>query len=87
MTGKYDDANRFFDKLLRSDESQSSDWLNAGHVYLAQNNIQRALKCYRHVESTCKTHDEFMKLYLADKAALLEQGILEENIYLVADML
>ena len=87
MTGKYDDANRFFDKLLRSDESQSSDWLNAGHVYLAQNNIQRALECYRHVESTCKTHDEFMKLYLADKAALLEQGILEENIYLVADML
>ena len=44
-------------------------------------------KCYRHVESNCQTHDEFMKLYLADKNALLEQGISEENIYLVPDML
>lgn len=87
MTGKYDEAVRFFDKLLHSDESQSSDWLNAGHVYLAQNNIRQALECYRHVESNCQTHDEFMKLYLADKNALLEQGIPEENIYLVPDML
>ena len=87
MTAKYDEAVRFFDKLLHSDESQSSDWLNAGHVYLAQNNIRQALECYRHVESNCQTHDEFMKLYLADKNALLEQGIPEENIYLVPDML
>ena len=51
------------------------------------NEIRQALECYRHVESSCQTHDDFMKLYLADKNALLEQGVPEENIYLVPDML
>lgn len=83
MTGKYAEAARFFDKLQQADEVLTSDWLNAGHVYLAQNNIPKALECYRQAESHCQSHDEFIQLYLADKEALLQQGISEENIYLV----
>jgi tetratricopeptide (TPR) repeat protein len=87
MTGKYAEAARFFDKLQQADEVLTSDWLNAGHVYLAQNNIPKALECYRQAENHCQSHDEFIQLYLADKEALLQQGISEENIYLVPDML
>ena len=86
MTGKYAEAARFFDKLQQADEVLTSDWLNAGHVYLAQNNIPKALECYRQAENHCQSHDEFIQLYLADKEALLQQGISEDNIYLVPDM-
>lgn len=36
MTGKYAEAHRFYEKLLESNETQTSDWLNNGHVYTAE---------------------------------------------------
>ena len=87
MTGKYEDALRFYEKLLQSEEVQTTDWLNTGHVYTAMNLIPKALECYREVEKRTVIHSEFMKIYLADKEALLEQGVTEENIYLIPDLL
>lgn len=87
MTGKHEDALRFFRELLQNPDTQTSDWLNAGHVYAAMNQIPEALECYREAEKRTATHDEFLKIYLADKEALLEQGITEENIYLIPDLL
>lgn len=87
MTGKYPEAHRFYEKLLESEEPQTSDWLNNGHVYAAEKNIPKALECYREVMKSCKTHDDFLKIYLADKEVLLEQGISETTIYLIPDLL
>lgn len=87
MTGKYEEALRFYEKLLQTPGVQMNDWLNAGHVYTAMNRITEALKCYREVEKRTTTHDEFMRIYLADKEALMEQGVTEEDIYLIPDLL
>ena len=87
MTGKYEDALRFYRKLQETDEVQLSDWLNAGHVYLASNRIPEALECYRKAEADCKTHEDFIKIFLADKEALQEQNVPEDNLYLIPDML
>ena len=70
MTGKYAEAARFFDKLQQADEVLTSDWLNAGHVYLAQNNIPKALECYRQAESHCQSHDEFSTALLSRQGSL-----------------
>lgn len=87
MTGRYEEALRFYGKLLHTSDVQTSDWLNTGHVYAAMNRIPEALKCYREVARHTATHDEFLKIYTADKEALLEQGVTEENIYLIPDLL
>ena len=87
MTGKYEDALRFYRKLQETDEVQLSDWLNAGHVYLASSRIPEALECYRKAEADCKTHEDFIKIFLADKEALQEQNVPEDNLYLIPDML
>lgn len=87
MTGKHAEALRFFEKLIQASDAQISDWLNTGHVYLAMHQIPKALECYRHAEKQAKTHDDFMKIYLADKDALLEQGVTEESVYLIPDLL
>ena len=87
MTGKYAEAHRFYEKLLESNETQTSDWLNNGHVYTAEKNIPKALECYREVMKNCKTHDDFLKLYLSDKEAMQEQGVSETTIHLIPDLL
>ena len=87
MTGKYEDALKFYEKLLHTAEAQTSDWLNTGHIYMASNNIPKATECYREVQKHCQTHDDFLKLYLADKEALIERGVQEDMIYLVPDLL
>lgn len=87
MTGKYEDAIRFYEKLLSTNDMQTSDWINLGHVYLAQGNIPKAIENYRKAEKNCGSHDAFLKLYMADKPALLEQDITEENIYLIPDLI
>ena len=87
MTGKYEDALRFYQKLQQGEDAQLSDWLNAGHVYLASNQIPEALECYRKAEAYCKTHEDFIKTFWADKEALQEQNVPEDNLYLIPDML
>lgn len=87
MTGKYEEALRFYQKLLQTDDAQASDWLNAGHVYLAQKNIPKALEHYRQAESLCESHEKFIKLFLADREALTERQIQEETISLIPDLL
>ncbi len=87
MTGKYENALRFYRKLQETSDVQPTDWLNAGHVYLAMNNIPHALECYRKTETYYSSHEEFMRVYMTDRDALLEQGVTEECISIVPDML
>ena len=87
MTGEYEKALNFYQKLLHSASPQTNDYLNAGHVYTALQNIPQAIECYRKAEKQCSTHEEFIKLYLADKEALIEQHIPTETIYLMPDLL
>lgn len=87
MSGKYDDALRIYEKLLALESPQVNDWLNSGHVYLAMGNISQALSHYRKAQAGCESGDDFIALFLADKAALESQKVTESQIYLIADIL
>ena len=87
MSGKLDKALDIYQKIISHIEPNSNDWLNMGHVYFAKNEISKAIECYKKVDEKCKSHDEFLSLYLKDKKALKEQGITEDNIYLMGDMI
>ena len=64
-----------------------NDWLNSGHVYLAMGNIPQALTHYRKAQAGCESEEDFIALFLADKAALESQKVAESQIYLIADIL
>lgn len=87
MSGKYEEAVRMYDKLLALENPQANDWLNSGHVYLAMGNIPQALIHYRKAETACKSDEEFISQFLADKDALTAQGLSESQVYLMADIL
>ena len=87
MTGKYADAARFYEKIIQEATPDSDDWLNYGHVHLAQGEMPQALECYRKSAASFSTHEEFVKVFIADKKALLEQGIDEETLFITLDLI
>ena len=87
MTGKPEDALRFYDKLQKTEDMQATDWLNSGHVYLVQGNWVEAVRCYRKAKDLCDSSDSFFTLYHADREVLLQQGISDTDICLIPDLL
>ena len=87
MTGQYDKAACFYEKIINQSTPKAEDWLNYGHVYFLKNEIPKAVECYNKTASKCASHDEFVKLFLSDKNTLLEQGISEESIYIMLDLI
>lgn len=87
MTGKYEEAARFYGKIIDQATPGPEDWLNYGHIYLAQQDMKHALECYRKAADTCMTHDDFVNMFMNDQMALLEQGITEESLYITLDLI
>lgn len=87
MTGKREEALRFYEKLQKSDEVQGADWLNAGHVYWVQGEAAEALACYRKARELSHSANRFYELFRADKEILMQQGVPENDIDLLPDLL
>lgn len=87
MTGKYDSALQYYTKLMQSQNIQTSDWLNMGHLYLALKNVPTALEHYRKAADACSTHDEFLKLFISDRQELIKQGICDDYLFLIPEMI
>ena len=85
MTSQYDKAIDIYQKIIQNTTPTATDWLNLGHVYQVKGKIADAVKCYRKVSEKCKTHDDFLSMYLADKKALIEHGVKENDIHILAD--
>lgn len=87
MEKKYDEAIHIYEKIHASSEVRPADYLNAGHACLLRNDLTKALDYYRHTQELCKSYDEFIETYHADKEIMLQHGITEEYFYLIPDLL
>lgn len=86
MTGKNEDATRFYEKIIHESTPTMNDWMNYGHVFLVQGNLKEALKCYQKTASTCKTHDEFINLFAGDTQILINAGVDITTLYIIQDL-
>lgn len=85
ICGKFEQARRYYDKLIEYCTSEAMDYLNAGHVAWVSGETSQAAEYYRHAAAKCKNHDTFRKLFYRDKEELIRQGINEEDIPLMLD--
>ena len=83
---KYEQAARYYKKIL-ADHPIATDYLNAGHVELVMGNINEAARHYSRAQQECGSHETFLELFAKDKAELLQQGVKEEDLPLVLDIL
>lgn len=86
VTGKHEQAMKYYDLLLGK-ETQVQDYMNAGHTAWSLGNIEKAVKMYATSLAMCDNTDAFMSLFNKDKADLLAQGIRQEDIPLMMDLL
>ena len=87
LTRRYDEATKYYVLLLDSPSPKAEDRMNAGHVCLVTGDVQSALEHYRKAHEQVKSHSDFIALFNEDKEVLLAQGLAEEDLDVMLDLL
>ena len=85
LAGRKDKAIEYYDKLLKS-KPTGNDYLNAGHAFLADGNIQMAVSMYRQSRKMLGA-EQFDREFHKDQPLLTERGISEMDIPLLLDLI
>lgn len=98
VCGKYEQAQRHYEKVLSAPAPKggkktsanspiAADYLNAGHTAWKLGNLESAVAFYRQALLLCDSREAFIELFEKDRPSLLAQGICEEDMPLVLDMI
>lgn len=86
VNGKIEQAQRYLLKVLDF-QPTTSDYLNAGHAAWIQKQLEKAVGYYKEAAALYNNRDAFLKQFEKDKDILLQQGISEDDIPLVLDLI
>ena len=85
LAGRTDKSIEYYDKLLKA-KPTANDYLNAGHAYFVDGNIQHAVSLYRQSRKALGA-EQFETEFEKDRPILIEKGISEQDIPLLLDLL
>ena len=85
LAGRMDRAKEYYEKLLNA-KPTGIDCLNAGHAWLADGDIQRAIYLYRQGRDKLGA-DTFETEFRKDSEILIDKGINESDFPLLLDLL
>lgn len=86
LCGKYQQAMKYYDKVIAK-KPLPVDYLNAGHISWASGQMEKAIALYAQAAELCESRDAFLEIFRKDKPFLISQGIAEEDIPLIPDLL
>lgn len=86
LTGNLEQAKKQYDTVLKT-SNLAVDYLNAGHIAWALKDIRMAVAHYKRAIELYGDKTECIQLILKDKAQLLKQGIQENDLPLLIDLL
>jgi tetratricopeptide (TPR) repeat protein len=87
LSGKFDHARNYYKKIL-SLQPDSHDYMNAGHIEWALQNLKGAVEYYKKsVETVNNEYDKFYSEFSSDIPDLINAGIEKSEIPLVLDRL
>lgn len=85
LLGNNEKSKSTYMQLLLSGPDES-DWLNCGHLALAQGNIREAAGYYKE-SIKAGGFETFDKAFAKDASTLIEHGVTEETIELIRDLI
>lgn len=83
---KYEQAIKYYEKIIER-KPLAIDYMNAGHAAWVMGDIQKAAEFYRKAITASESKEQLMEIFYKDKDPLLKQGIREEDIPLMLDLL
>ena len=86
VSGKHEQAMKYYDKILAG-KPLATDYLNAGHVAWVLGSIEKAAGLYGKAMAESGSKDAFLEIFDRDRKSLLKQGIAEEDVPLMLDMI
>lgn len=86
VKGKHEQAARYYEKIIER-KPLPVDYLNAGHVYWVSKQTSKAIAMYSKAAELGEGRDAFIEAFKKDAPFLLEQGIAEEDIPLMLDLI
>ncbi len=85
LNGEYESSLSYYDKLL-SDSPTGTDYLNAGHAYLASKQVRDAVVCYmKSIARSKLTVDSFLEMMKKDMSYLEKVGVTKSEVSLIID--
>ena len=87
LAKKHDEAMKYYRMLLASSTPKAQDWLNAGHVHFVNKRTSDAIAHYRKAQESEKDHSAFIERFYKDKEVLMAQGLSEEDIHIMLDLI
>lgn len=83
---KYEQAMKYYEKII-AHKPLAIDYMNAGHVAWVMRDIQKAAAFYGKAITVCGNREQFLDMFHKDKVSLLKQGIREEDMPLMLDLI
>lgn len=83
---KYEQAMKYYEKIIEK-KPLAIDYMNAGHVAWVMGNTQKAATLYSKAIAMSESREQFLAMFRKDEEPLLKQGIEEEDIPLMLDLL
>ena len=83
---KYEQAMKYYEKIIAR-KPLAIDYMNAGHVAWVMGDIQKAAAFYGKAITVCGNREQFLDMFHKDKGSLLKQGIREEDMPLMLDLI
>lgn len=83
---KYEQAMKYYEKII-AHKPLAIDYMNAGHVAWVMGDIQKAAAFYGKAITVCGNREQFLDMFHKDKVSLLKQGIREEDMPLMLDLI
>lgn len=83
---KYEQAMKYYEKIM-AHKPLAIDYMNAGHVAWVMGDIQKAASFYGKAITVCGNREQFLDMFHKDKGSLLKQGIREEDMPLMLDLI
>ncbi|KAA4178856.1 tetratricopeptide repeat protein, partial [Bacteroides ovatus] len=86
ISQKHEQAMKYYEKIIEQ-KPLAIDYMNAGHVAWVMGDIQKASVFYGKAITASGNRERFLEMFHKDEEALLTQGIREEYIPLMLDLL
>ena len=86
ISQKYEQAMKYYEKIIEQ-KPLAIDYMNAGHVAWVMGDIQKAAVFYGKAITASGNRERFLEMFHKDEESLLTQGIREEDIPLMLDLL
>ena len=85
VTGKYEQAEKYYQKVIGAEGATANDYANAGHAAWLSGDVGKAATRYQKARALMKSETD--DVFAADREFLFSKGLTDDDLGLMTDLL